>query len=45
MTHDAYHTVCADTYDCNLSGGEIDAVLHLKKNADSFDYARFRAAP
>jgi iron complex transport system substrate-binding protein len=45
MTRDAYRTVYADTYGRNLGDSEIDAVLHLKQNADSFCYARFRAAP
>jgi hypothetical protein len=43
MTHDAYQTVCADTYGCNLGDGEIDAVPHLKRNAGTYNHARFGA--
>nr|WP_275944908.1 ABC transporter substrate-binding protein [Bradyrhizobium sp. dw_411] len=44
MARDVYRTVYSNTYGRSLSDDEIDAVLHLKKNAHSFGYARFGAS-
>ncbi len=41
MARDVYRTVYSSAYGRDLSDDEIDAVLHLKKNAHSFGYARF----
>jgi hypothetical protein len=44
MTRDAYRSIYASVYGREISDADIDAILHLKKNAGAFGYERFRAA-